>query len=373
MSFADRLISEPQREKSGETGYERFDYQALWALALIFAHHGSSADYAIAFEFHDDIVLLDSEQSPSRARFYQVKTRDKGHWTLADLYRRKAKKDDPVGGKLPSFMGKLFSNYVLFPNETEQLNFVSNIPCAFLPSASGACQLVTCDANTLKDFMSRLVQEHPGATSAAVSLIHYIQADLSLHDSSAHIKGKLIEFILEQIGSVEFNPDTLYKTIVEECRTRSKYTGSISSFADLIQKKSITRSQVEGWLDLVRNRQALPEWSIISQKMSVGAMELASLTREWQRYRAVALDVGNEAINVLRDKIRSELEKRAGGSHALEELVNEIYLEIKDFGRSNISPFNSARLKVMILYEVFTYEAAGEVQTIDPEPAEAQS
>ncbi|WP_161534438.1 dsDNA nuclease domain-containing protein [Bradyrhizobium sp. LCT2] len=85
MSFADRLIAEPQREKSGETGYERFDYQALWGLALIFAHHGSSDDYAIAFEFHDDIVLLDSERSPSRARFYQVKTRDKGHWTLTDL------------------------------------------------------------------------------------------------------------------------------------------------------------------------------------------------------------------------------------------------------------------------------------------------
>ena len=32
MSFADRLIAEPQREKSGETGYERFDYQALWGL-----------------------------------------------------------------------------------------------------------------------------------------------------------------------------------------------------------------------------------------------------------------------------------------------------------------------------------------------------
>ena len=174
VSFADRLIAEPQREKSGETGYERFDYQALWGLALIFAHHGSSDDYAIAFEFHDDIVLLDSEQSPSRARFYQVKTRDKGHWTLTDLYRRKAKKDDAAGGKLPSFMGKLFSNYAMFPDETEQLNFVSNIPCAFLPSASGACQLVTCDADTLKKFMGKLAQEHPGATHAAVSLMHYV-------------------------------------------------------------------------------------------------------------------------------------------------------------------------------------------------------
>ncbi len=373
MSFAERLISEPQREKSGETGYERFDYQALWGLALIFAHHGSSEDYAIAFEFHDDIVLLDSEQTPTRARFYQVKTKNKGHWTLTDLYWRKPKKDDPVGGKLPSFMGKLFSNYVMFPHETEQLNFVSNVPCAFLPQASGVCQLVTCDPDVLTKFIGKLAEEHPGATHAAVSLMHYVQADLSLHDSSAHIKGKLNEFILQQIGSVEFNPDTLYKTIVEECRTRSKYTGTISSFSDLIQKKSITRSQVEGWLDLVRTRQALPDWSIISQKLNVGGVELANLTREWQRYRAVALDPGNEAINVLRDKIRSEFQKRAYGSHSLGDLVDEIYLEAKDLARVSITPFSSARLKVMILYEVFSHETTGEVQEIDPEFSKAQS
>jgi len=29
VSFAERLILEPQRENSGETGYERYDYQAL--------------------------------------------------------------------------------------------------------------------------------------------------------------------------------------------------------------------------------------------------------------------------------------------------------------------------------------------------------
>jgi hypothetical protein len=373
VSFAERLISEPQREKSGETGYERFDYQALWGLALIFAHHGSSEDYAIAFEFHDDIVLLDSAQSPSRARFYQVKTKDKGHWTVSDLYRRKAKKDDPDGAKLPSHMGKLFSNYVMFPNETEELNFVSNVPCAFLPSASGACQLVTCDPDVLEKFMGKLTEEHSGANHAAVSLMHYVQADLSLHDSSAHIKGKLNNFILEQIGSVEFNPDTLYKTIVEECRTRSKFTGTISSFSELIKNKSITRSQVEGWLDLVRTRQALPEWSTISQHLSMGGVELANLTREWQRYRAIALDAGNEAINVLRDRIRSELERRAGAAHSLDELVDEIYLEVKDLAQASTSPFSSARLKVMILYEVFSHETAGEVQTIDPEPSEAQS
>lgn len=77
MSFAAKLVAVPQREKSGETGYERYDYQALWGLALIFEHHSSAEDYAIAFEFHDDIILATETMATIRQPTkIQPKTRD---------------------------------------------------------------------------------------------------------------------------------------------------------------------------------------------------------------------------------------------------------------------------------------------------------
>ena len=51
----------------------------------------------------------------------------------------------------------------------------------------------------------------------------------------------------------------------------------------------------------------------------------------------------------------------------------KIYLEVKDLAQVSITPLSNARLKVMVLYEVFSHETTGEVQTIDPEPSEAQS
>jgi hypothetical protein len=372
VSFAERLISEPQREKSGETGYERYDYQALWGLALIFEHHASLEDYAIAFEFHDDIVLMNSASSPTLARFYQVKTKDSGHWTLSDLYRRNKRKGDPSAGKLPSHIGKLFSNYVVFPDETHELNFVSNVPCAFLDAATSTCHFTQCDAETLAKFMKKLNAEYPAATLATAGLIRYVRADLSLHDSSAHIKGKLNEFVLSQIGSVEYNPDTLYKTIVEECRTRSKYTGGVSDFLDLIKFKSITRTQVEGWLDQVRSRHALPDWAEISNHLNVSGMELAELSREWKRYRAIALDPGNEAINALRDTIRKELVMLVGTRFGLTDLIDDLYSKVEDLAAASMPPFKPARLKAMIIYEVFNYDPTGEVQKADPLPSEAK-
>ncbi|MEO8320449.1 MAG: dsDNA nuclease domain-containing protein, partial [Bradyrhizobium sp.] len=185
MSFADRLVAEPQREKAGETGAQRYDYQALWGLSLIFSHHATSTDYAISFEFHDDIVLLNSTSSPSLASFYQVKTKSKGHWTLTDLTSRKQKKNDPNNGLLPSFIGKLYSNYTLFPNDTDKLFFVSNVPCQFFDAAASECRISNADPSILSGITAKLQAEYPSATSTVVDqLFRFVRADLSLQDSS---------------------------------------------------------------------------------------------------------------------------------------------------------------------------------------------
>jgi hypothetical protein len=168
LSFANRLVTEPQREKSGETGAQRYDYQALWGLSLIFSHHATGTDYAISFEFHDDIILLNSASAPSQASFYQVKTKAKGHWTLSDLTSRKKKKNDPTNGLLPSHVGKLYSNYTTFPNDTDKLFFVSNVPCQFFDAAATECCMSDTEPKMLTDITAKLQAEYPSATSAIV-------------------------------------------------------------------------------------------------------------------------------------------------------------------------------------------------------------
>jgi hypothetical protein len=309
LSFASRLVAEPQREKSGETGSQRYDYQALWGLSLIFASHSTGADYAISFEFHDDIILLNSASVPSQASFYQVKTKAKGHWTLTELTSRKKRKNDPNNGLLPSHIGKLYSNYTLFPTDTDKLFFVSNVPCEFFSAAETECCMSDAEPKMLTDITAKLQTEYPSATSTNVNqLFRFIRADLSLQDSSTHLKGKLIEFVSGQLGSIEYNPETVYKTVVEECRLRSKYTGTVTNFADLIKHKSLTREQVTDWLSEIERAHSMPNWGSIATQLNVSdALKLAELAREWKRYRAIALDSGDLSLNVVRDKIRLEI------------------------------------------------------------------
>ncbi len=177
MSFAEKFVETPRREKSGETGYERFDYQANWGLALIFESHDDLDDYAIAFEFHDDIVRLDSSSAPTSARFYQVKTKVKGHWTLTDLSKCKKSKD---GTPLPSFIGKMYDNYELFPTETERLSFVSNVPCEFFDASATLFCFADCAAADFAKFLVKLKQECPSATDATAKLDAFRAGGLEL-------------------------------------------------------------------------------------------------------------------------------------------------------------------------------------------------
>ncbi|WP_158624674.1 dsDNA nuclease domain-containing protein [Caulobacter sp. 602-1] len=391
MTLAELLISEPQREKGGETANERYDYQALWGLALIFKHHASGQDYALAFEFHDDILQMNSSSDPTLVKFYQVKTKDKGHWTLTDLTYRKLKKPpaNTDGGdavevkpvvdnsapkeRLPSFIGRLFANYLAFPDHTESLHFASNLPCEFISETTEECTFSECEPKTFAKFLKKLQSEHPEATEENAKIIHYTRADLSLHDASTHLKGKLNEFVTEHIGSVMYNPDALYTTVVEECRSKSKYVGAIPNFGELIRRKSITRSHVEGWLDTVRSARAVPAWEAVSAGLALDGLELAKWSRLWAKYRASALDPGNEGVSRIRARIRSEILALSSEKLAMMDLVSEISKRTISFALSNMSPMDESTLKVMALYEVYAYDPAGDVQEVDPQPKDSQA
>ncbi|SDH50460.1 protein of unknown function [Bradyrhizobium sp. Rc2d] len=371
MAFADKLVQTSRREKSGETGYERFDYQAIWGLVLIFESHNELDDYAIAFEFHDDILRLNSSSMPTRARFYQVKTKVKGHWTLADLSARKKSKDG--ASLLPSYIGKMHDNYELFPDETERLSFVSNLPCDFMDASATIGCFADCDAEDFKKFLAKLKYERPTATQESAKLMHFVRADLSLHDASAHVKGLMQDFVTSQLGTITYSPDTLYKAIIEDCRTKSKFTGSINTFDDLIRHKAITKSHVNGWLSQIANNEAVPNWPDFANDLTCSAIEKASIAKEWRLYRALALGAGNEAINRVRARIRLELRKIPNSSLALTPLTDQLFGSIWSFAKVTISDLTPSRAKAMIIYEVMTYDPSGDVQKADKSIADAKS
>jgi Cap4, dsDNA endonuclease domain len=368
MSLAKRFVEHPRREIGGSLAQERFDYQALWGLALVFSNHEKSDDYAITFEFHDDIVLLDSAEAPTSVHFYQVKTKDKGHWTLTDLFRRPTlEKDQKEEDRPLSFIGKLFSNYEAFPDDTVAMSFVSNIPLEF----AGANQDIAfkdCGDDTFAKFLKRLQTERGSATKDQAGLMHFVKADLSLYDASTHAKGKLNNFVVKAHGEVAYNLDGLYRAVIEDCRTRSKYTGGINSFEDLIRYKAICRADVAKWLAAVGAH--APGWSEIAADLTYDAMKKIRLRAEWMKYRAKALDAGDEGIRSARRDIRAALAPVAEDSLSLTDLADTVLAKVKPTAVKHLSPCPDDRLIAMILYEVVHYGETRKFQNLDKKPSD---
>lgn len=265
-------------------------------------------------------------------------------------------------------MGKLFSNYEAFPGDTASMSFVSNVPLEF----AGANQDIAfkdCNSDTFAKFLKRLQTEHGSATKDQAGLMHFVKADLSLHDASTHAKGKLNNFVVKAHGEIPYNLDGLYRAVIEDCRTRSKYTGEIKSFEDLIRYKAICRADVDKWLAAVGAQAKFPEWSEIAADLTYDAMKKMRLRAEWMKYRAKVLDAGDEGIRSVRRDIRSALASVSDSALSLTDIADTVLAQVKSVAVGHLSPCRDDRLLVMILYEVLQHGETGELQSSDQKPS----
>jgi hypothetical protein len=358
VSLAVKLVSTPQRENSATGG--RYDYQTMWGLTLLFQQHALDEDYAIVFEFHDDIALLNNSTQPSSIRFYQVKSKaTAGGWTLTKLLRREpAKAADGTKYEKPSIVDKMFDGVAKFNGEVLSIEFVSNQPSAFADNKA-SFRFSECKPDDFKKIVNSIRQISPTATEAQVSLLGFRHTDLSVSDAETHTKGKLQAFVSEHLGAVRFSPESVYKAIIDDCRKRANFSGVYSNLTEAIKAKGLTRANVQEWLDAIANDDRAPEWAEISQNLVLPFAEELQIGKEYRIYRSVALNTSDSAIYRIRLAIRKALGQVIGDDALdLGNMLSSAYVAAEPTATKYLSPFSQARLKAMIIYEIYTYTEA---------------
>lgn len=353
MTLASDLISKPLREKSATGG--RYDYQTMWGLALLFQQHGTQEDYAIVFEFHDDVVLLDSAVAPMTARFYQVKSKaTNGGWTLTSLLKREKVKTETETKEKPSYLDKMFDNVDKFGDAVLSVDFVSNQLCGFHTKA--VFRLTECETADLQKVIKSVQEAYPSATKAQIGLLGFQHTNLSLGDVVSHTKGKLQTFITENLGEVWFSPDAVYKAIVEECRRKANFDGEIVSLQQAIKDKGLTRANVQEWLDAISSNSRSPEWGEIALKLTYPFAEERLISREYGVYRTVALNSADRAVHRVRMAITASIAPVVGDPGlSLTQMVETVFVQVEEVGQKYLSPFSPARLRAMIIYEIYAH------------------
>ncbi|MFM5581621.1 MAG: dsDNA nuclease domain-containing protein [Shewanella sp.] len=296
MGLAKSIIDFPQTERGGEIAQRGFDFQACWAISHMLEYELKGKEYVFVFEYHDDVLIFDSESSPQKATFAQVKTNEKP-WTLSKLIT--ATKRNPI-----SFIGKLFEQKNKFYNSDVELMFVSNAYFSFDErNKFKADEMKPEFQTTVRDKISKQLSNN---YALELSKLTFLTTDLSLEDHSSHLKGKICDFFETYFDDdIKINPASFARTLESAYRDRAKVRSSdIRSYDELIKRKGFTSSFVKDTLNKI--------------------CATTALQPDWENARDIFLDIGKSTLQLL--SLRSTFTRISISVKSLNS-VEKLYLE----------------------------------------------
>lgn len=370
MSLTDKLEKTPQREVAGSDAYAAFEFQLMFGVELLFEQFDKLNDFAVLFEFHDDIVLLTGTESPSEIEFFQLKHSTKGNWTLAKLTNTSKKLKS--GQKAKSILQKLYGNVREFTGYSKNGQVVSNAYCTEFGQAENA------QFNAMHDDEKAKLIEHiqaiyPDATSKCLDFMGFRRTELDKTACHELVKGRVHSFLQSKIGGDAFQLEACTNAIVGQCRLKNKKlaTDVPGVVSEIVKQKGISKADVELWLtDIAANKNA-PDWSFIQAYLGGhwGFLEANNVRLAYENYKVEALDSGNDAQNAQVAKIRQALEQNTV-IEPIGAFVDNL-IDTTDLA-SAAAEYGclGAQLKAMVIYEIFKSQQAGTVQKTDTQPSE---
>lgn len=243
MNLSSSLVNIKQRETGGETAQKGFDYQACCAVVNILELEAKKEEYVILLEYHDDILILNSESNPNKVKFIQVKTKKKGNWTEGGMIK--------VNKGSLSILSKLYLNKKNFDKYDVELNFVTNADFSF--SSEAAFLLSDVKNNKIREKITEAIKKQLDIDSVNEDCLRFIISDLSLEDCETHLTGKVNQFISDHIDSgLNVNSIAITKTLMDLCRVKSKASKGIHDLQSLIDTKGIKSTSITGFFNGVK-------------------------------------------------------------------------------------------------------------------------
>lgn len=250
MELKHLLVSSKPREISGSRASQGFSYQRAWALCLLIELHLNSRDYAILFDYLDDVVVLDSAMSPCSINFYQVKKRRNGVVSLKSLLHRQKIKGEAESRAI-SVLGKMVSNYLAFPVHTASVNHVTNVRYNLKMADGESCldKMKICLSELNKEDVGQvklqMMEEHNLVDPPKVeSITFFLVSPLSPDDTESHVRGKLCDFLETVLPGRPVAIIPLYQCLASEIERLNNRVTDAKNFEDIIKEKGLTKADV---------------------------------------------------------------------------------------------------------------------------------
>lgn len=361
MSIKQDFFKIKPRETSGSSTSSKYDYQKHWSLTELLEKHLTGSDYLFVFDYHDDLLVFDSEETPDKVAFYQIKTKDTGKcWMVSELIKSKTGKSSEP---LLSIFGKLYLNKLNFPDKTLSLNFVSNAKfditldkktCLSTSMASICCNEL--DKGILSKINSKLIEEHVLHVTPDFQGITYLRVTgFSSDGQISHTKGKVSEFLEQLLPGKKYMVGAVYNTLLGEVSRKTNYSKHISSFDELKNNKAIGRTEFERLIQEIGLTQNFDDlWTSVEHRLNAEKAPISTVLKikdSWGKYEFERMNKTNTTLNEIR-KIISELviaHKASSDADSLLEVLSDIESEYNLKKKPNYSIYSASDVKAIIL------------------------
>lgn len=242
-----KFMLTPPRERDGARASNRFSYQADWALCHLLELQANGEEYILCLDYHDDVV----EFSPvtEKFRFYQVKSKTNGNFTSSILLKREKKESQFA----LSYLGKLYCNYLNFPDETEGLFFIGSSrynvkladPVSGGPLEQDCIFLNELENDLLNRIKNQLLEEtqQPSINTDIIAL-RVAHLDAIKHEEGA--LGALVKHLEKLYPGTPIQPTAFYRALRDRIVSCSNCELTYyKDIKDFIKHKAVTRGEVD--------------------------------------------------------------------------------------------------------------------------------
>lgn len=343
MALKDDLLTVLPKEESGSKTSRKYDFQKNLSLYLMIEYYGRRDDFVFLFDFHDDLAVVDSEKAPNHIEFYQIKSKDKGNWTINRL--SKAKKNQKH-----SIIGKLYLNKINFEKHATQLIFISNanFNIGKLNDGRQTTDLKKIRAKDLQKvnistFNNRIKKEHKLKSDPRFEdLTRFEVTKLSNEDSQTHCIGAINILVNKINPNNKVNSGLAYKQIINEVKRKTNTTVSDTSIVDLselFESKGISKSTFLDFLNeagLYSNIN--DDWNDIQlslRQSTLGYGELQKFKAGWRSLNLIYIgESHNSLFQDTIEKVRTLLNEeyrngKISDTMNLKSVVENCYAKIK--------------------------------------------
>lgn len=253
MSSIEKLAQTRPKENAGSRSSNRFEYQINWGLDKLLKLEEGNEDYVMIFDYHDDIVVCNSDKDYDYIDFYQIKTKKSGQWSKSCLDKVTNKDSDDQTDIIStdglSILAKLVNHTKTFPN-SRKLYFVTNSSLSknLYTRSDNFVEFNQLKEDAQSSIKKNVKKELGEIANEAFDKIVFIQNQMSVDSYEQTLLGALSKFLKSKFNLVT-DINVIYDTLIGEIRKRNDYENEIKSKEDLVKYKAISHSEFSNYLN----------------------------------------------------------------------------------------------------------------------------